>query len=66
MSDLGKCERLGCSEDAVAFDDNGRALCEDCIAEWEIEYETEELDPDRLREDRDERNKLTKEHPDDE
>ena len=28
------CDMRGCKEPAVGFDDNGRALCEDCLFEW--------------------------------
>lgn len=28
------CEVRGCSEKAVAFNEDGEALCEDCLAEW--------------------------------
>lgn len=31
---LGACEASGCDEDAVAFNDDGEALCEDCLLEW--------------------------------
>lgn len=31
------CEERGCSEPAVAFNDDGEALCEDCLAEWVTE-----------------------------
>jgi DnaJ-class molecular chaperone len=31
------CEARGCSEPAVAFNDDGEALCEDCMAEWVCE-----------------------------
>lgn len=30
------CEQRGCSEDAVAFNDDGEALCEDCLFEWTL------------------------------
>ena len=32
-----RCEARGCSEKAVAFNDDGEALCEDCLAEWAME-----------------------------
>jgi len=28
------CEARGCAEPAVAFNDDGEALCEDCLMEW--------------------------------
>lgn len=28
------CEARGCNENAVAFNDDGEALCEDCLFEW--------------------------------
>jgi len=28
------CESRGCDEKAIAFNDDGEALCEDCLAEW--------------------------------
>lgn len=28
------CEQHGCSEDAVGFNDDGEAMCEDCLLEW--------------------------------
>lgn len=31
---LGQCESSGCKEKAVAFNDDGEALCEDCLMEW--------------------------------
>lgn len=30
------CEARGCRENAVAFNDDGEALCEDCIFEWAV------------------------------
>lgn len=30
------CEAHGCKEDATAFNDDGEALCEDCLMEWQI------------------------------
>jgi hypothetical protein len=47
--DAGKCEACegsgnevcharGCKEPAVAFNDDGEALCEDCMAEWAMNY----------------------------
>lgn len=36
------CEARGCREQAVAFNDDGEALCEDCLAEWATaEFDTE-------------------------
>lgn len=35
------CEARGCTEKAVAFNDDGEALCEDCLAEWVSEYSEE-------------------------
>jgi DnaJ-class molecular chaperone len=31
------CEARGCTENAVAFNDDGEALCEDCLSEWASE-----------------------------
>lgn len=31
------CEARGCDEQAVAFNDDGEALCEDCLMEWTLE-----------------------------
>jgi hypothetical protein len=36
------CASRGCSEDAVAFNDDGEPLCEDCMAEWASNYAAEE------------------------
>lgn len=33
------CEARGCQEYAVGFNDEGDALCEDCLFEWASEYE---------------------------
>lgn len=30
------CSSRGCDEPAVAFNDDGDALCEDCLSEWTI------------------------------
>jgi len=30
------CEARGCGEPAVAFNDDGEALCEDCLCEWAV------------------------------
>lgn len=32
------CESRGCKELAVGFDEDGRALCEDCLQEWAQNY----------------------------
>lgn len=32
-----RCDARGCSEKAVVFNDDGEALCEDCLAEWVLE-----------------------------
>ena len=29
-----RCEERSCEEDAVGFDNDGNALCEDCLVEW--------------------------------
>lgn len=31
------CDSRGCSEKAVGFDEDGNALCEDCMLEWVAE-----------------------------
>lgn len=31
-----RCEARGCDENAVAFNDDGEALCEDCLLEWTL------------------------------
>lgn len=31
------CEARGCKKPAVAFDDDGKALCEDCLSESLLE-----------------------------
>jgi hypothetical protein len=31
------CEQRGCKEPAAGFDEDGRALCEDCLMEWQME-----------------------------
>jgi hypothetical protein len=31
------CEQRGCKEDAVGFNDDGEAMCEDCLLEWATE-----------------------------
>lgn len=32
-----RCDHRGCTNNAVAFDEDGRALCEDCLEEWMID-----------------------------
>lgn len=32
------CEARGCSQPAIAFNDDGEALCEDCMADWACSY----------------------------
>ena len=32
-----KCQSRGCDEDAVGFNEDGEALCEDCMIEWQTE-----------------------------
>ena len=32
------CEARGCKEMSVAFNDDGEALCEDCLFEWTANY----------------------------
>jgi len=29
-----KCEARGCKENAVCFNEDGDAMCEDCFTEW--------------------------------
>lgn len=36
------CEARGCGEPAIAFNDDGKALCEDCIAEWASNFSEED------------------------
>lgn len=36
----GTCEKRHCTAAAVGFDDSGRALCEDCLFEWQSELTT--------------------------
>ena len=33
-----KCEGRGCSSVAVGFNDDGEALCSECLADWATEY----------------------------
>lgn len=32
-----QCEARGCKEVAVAFNDDGEALCQDCLMEWTMQ-----------------------------
>lgn len=32
-----KCDARGCDENAVCFNEDGEALCEDCFSEWATE-----------------------------
>ena len=32
------CDARGCNEPAIAFNDDGEALCEDCLLEWAESY----------------------------
>lgn len=32
------CETRGCGSKAIAFNDDGEALCEDCLQEWTQEF----------------------------
>lgn len=32
------CDARGCSEKAAGFNDDGEALCEDCMMEWATNY----------------------------
>ena len=36
-----KCHSRGCSENAISFDDDGNALCEDCMLEYLIKMNGE-------------------------
>ena len=38
------CEAKGCKEDAVGFNDDGEALCGDCLLEWANEQVEAEFD----------------------
>lgn len=29
-----QCERRGCEEPAIGFNDGGEAMCADCLVEW--------------------------------
>lgn len=31
------CDNRGCDEPAVGFNDDGKALCADCLMEWQTE-----------------------------
>lgn len=35
------CESHGCDSDAIGFDEDGRALCADCLFEWAENYRGE-------------------------
>lgn len=37
-SGMQQCDNRGCEEPAVGFDNNGKALCEDCLSEWVSNY----------------------------
>lgn len=32
------CEKRGCDQKAAGFNDDGEALCEDCLMEWASNY----------------------------
>jgi hypothetical protein len=32
-----RCEARACTSDAVGFNDDGEAMCEDCLSEWAAE-----------------------------
>lgn len=32
-----KCEKRNCNENAVGFNDDGEAMCQDCLIEWEMQ-----------------------------
>lgn len=36
------CEARGCKDQAIGFDEDGRALCEDCLSEWACNYGEDE------------------------
>ena len=36
------CEARGCKEEAAGFNDDGEALCEDCLLEWMIAAQDDE------------------------
>lgn len=38
---LGECEHRGCSEEAIGFNDDGEALCEDHLFEWATWFSAE-------------------------
>lgn len=47
MRRLGECEHRGCSEEAIGFNDDGEALCEDHLFEWATWFSAEpDSDPD--------------------
>lgn len=35
------CDNHGCPETAVGFNDDGEALCQDCLMSWTINYAAE-------------------------
>lgn len=37
-----KCEARGCTEPAIGCDEDGEALCVDCLAEWAANYGAED------------------------
>jgi hypothetical protein len=37
-----QCENHGCPEQAAAFNDDGEALCQDCLMSWTLNYADEE------------------------
>ena len=32
------CANHGCKDDAVAFNDDGEAMCQDCLMSWTMNY----------------------------
>lgn len=34
------CERRGCTIEASVFNEDGEALCNDCMAEWMADYDS--------------------------
>jgi hypothetical protein len=38
------CEARGCTEPAVGFNDDGEALCGDCLVEWMTKAAEEDID----------------------
>lgn len=37
------CENRSCKEEAVGFNDDGEALCEDCLMSWMTEQDEEDF-----------------------